>query len=1058
MQGCLCRARWDPPASPGAPGPPLYAGAPSSGPNASAPAIDGRCVVAPAPDGSGTAGGAWCYVAPGSCDGGRTLTSGRTGPAHAPWDFCSSPAYDGERSSDAPRTQAALGSLPLPPAGGAYAPGGYSFTTQGGCGCSPWDWNHYDPVSGAPAGSFIGCADADPSALPFGSWCPVDPRNCSNFCGTFTSKSGSILFHYDYCGPVRAKTASGCLCAGNWTDSANQSHPGNECATTPDRPDRAWCYVNPASCPGPPAGTDPPRDTPWDWCLPPGAEDAAGAPAAAPPCVESVYLGITCPDAPPPAAAPAAAAPAAPAPAPEAAYAAAGAPPPADPQPDGGGGGGGGGGPPVAAIGAPVAAVGALLAAAAAFGLWRSHKLSVWWHRAAGAVRPGLKPAPKGGGGGGSGGGFFGSLGPHLGTGGAHDSRRPLFAAAAAVAGASSGGGGGVGGAGVPLLGYAGDEFFQPGAPNVDYSRPIAGPHSPPRPPASPDRRPPHSPSGTGGSAAPPPAGPPHPLPPPPPQHQLGGGRVASYGSSFHPWASGEPSQLAPAAPSPAAPGTPGAAPPRSPGGGPPRLSLSSGVGSFHTGGSSARDVAVSVAPASPGGAAAGYGRKSADVAAAAAAVRAAAAEAAAAKARREADEAAAAAAAEAAAAAAAEAAAAAAREAERRVVRLFLQIAVVADPHQTLRKRDMVRLWLVPIDAEAQQLLREVVRLWLVPVDGDEGRPSGSSGPSSGGPRGVEVILPSDPVRCGVDLGMALSDLQFPVYSFIGAGAFGQVHRAILRGRIPVAVKLLSSAGASDGGTAANLVEELQIMSRVPDHRNIVKCYGGSEAPPELFIVEELMDMNLSHLELMDMNLSHLVHGGQGRARPPPLPLRRVLEVAADVAAGLALLHPTIPQNILLSTSGVAKIADFGISRMKAETYLATAVSQAGTVTYMAPECFTAGGATGHKVSEKSDIYSLAVLMWEMLTGLRPWAEYSHQMAIIYQQMAIIYQVVQCDRRPPWPKGFNHVPEAIKKLIACCWRRNPRRAPQLFDGVERPSAADVLKRLEALLRQLPAA
>jgi hypothetical protein len=44
-----------------------------------------------------------------------------------------------------------------------------------------------------------------------------------------------------------------------------------------------------------------------------------------------------------------------------------------------------------------------------------------------------------------------------------------------------------------------------------------------------------------------------------------------------------------------------------------------------------------------------------------------------------------------------------------------------------------------------------------------------------------------------------------------------------------------------------------------------------------------------------MDMNLAHLVHGGQGRPRPPPLPLRRVLEVAADIAAGLALLHPTI-------------------------------------------------------------------------------------------------------------------------------------------------------------------
>ncbi|KIY94782.1 Stress-activated protein kinase alpha [Monoraphidium neglectum] len=104
-----------------------------------------------------------------------------------------------------------------------------------------------------------------------------------------------------------------------------------------------------------------------------------------------------------------------------------------------------------------------------------------------------------------------------------------------------------------------------------------------------------------------------------------------------------------------------------------------------------------------------------------------------------------------------------------------------------------------------------------------------------------------------------------------------------------------------------------------------------------------------------------------------------------------------------------------------------------------LAPECFTAGGVAGHKVSEKSDVYSLAVIMWEMLTGMRPWAEYSHQ-------MAIIYQVVQCDRRPPWPK-YCPAPEAVRKLVTACWRRNPR---------ERPSAADVLKRLEAMLRQLP--
>lgn len=107
-----------------------------------------------------------------------------------------------------------------------------------------------------------------------------------------------------------------------------------------------------------------------------------------------------------------------------------------------------------------------------------------------------------------------------------------------------------------------------------------------------------------------------------------------------------------------------------------------------------------------------------------------------------------------------------------------------------------------------------------------------------------------------------------------------------------------------------------------------------------------------------MDCCLADLLHrrrpGGSGcgmpRAARRPLPLRRLLEIGADVAAGLMHLHPSIvhrdlkPANILLNASGVAKIADFGISRMKADSYLQTAHHEAGTVAYMAPECFSHG------------------------------------------------------------------------------------------------------------------
>ncbi|GBF94092.1 dual specificity kinase-like [Raphidocelis subcapitata] len=76
---------------------------------------------------------------------------------------------------------------------------------------------------------------------------------------------------------------------------------------------------------------------------------------------------------------------------------------------------------------------------------------------------------------------------------------------------------------------------------------------------------------------------------------------------------------------------------------------------------------------------------------------------------------------------------------------------------------------------------------------------------------------------------------------------------------------------------------------------------------------------------------------------------------------------------------------------------------------------------------------------MWECLTQQHPWAQHAHY-------LAIMYAVAQCDERPTWPKDCR-VPPAVRKLVASCWRRNPR---------ERPSSGDLLKRLEVLLKQLP--
>ncbi len=161
-------------------------------------------------------------------------------------------------------------------------------------------------------------------------------------------------------------------------------------------------------------------------------------------------------------------------------------------------------------------------------------------------------------------------------------------------------------------------------------------------------------------------------------------------------------------------------------------------------------------------------------------------------------------------------------------------------------------------------------------------------------------------------------------------------------------------------------------------------------------------------------------------------------MKLASEIASALAYLHPSIvhrdlkPQNILMDASGVAKVADFGIAKTKQSTYLNTTKGN-GTPAYTAPETF----GSGDKISEKADVYSLGMIMWECWTGEVPWKE-----------VQIPFQVVMLvgveKRRPEIPADC---PKQLASLIQRCWDDDPRR---------RPSCAEVEKKTKLLLEQPP--
>ena len=165
---------------------------------------------------------------------------------------------------------------------------------------------------------------------------------------------------------------------------------------------------------------------------------------------------------------------------------------------------------------------------------------------------------------------------------------------------------------------------------------------------------------------------------------------------------------------------------------------------------------------------------------------------------------------------------------------------------------------------------------------------------------------------------------------------------------------------------------------------------------------------------------------------------------IALDIAQGLAFLHASTPiilhrdlksHNILLDSHRRAKIADFGLSRVKQESRSSRSQQQdcVGTVAWMAPELFKRRA----KYVAGSDMYSFGMILWELSTRALPWED-------AHGNQSIIKWVCEGEREDIPPM----TPPPIATLIKQCWEAEPGG---------RPSAAQALRTLEQSLGQLEA-
>ncbi|KAJ8754131.1 hypothetical protein K2173_002029 [Erythroxylum novogranatense] len=254
-----------------------------------------------------------------------------------------------------------------------------------------------------------------------------------------------------------------------------------------------------------------------------------------------------------------------------------------------------------------------------------------------------------------------------------------------------------------------------------------------------------------------------------------------------------------------------------------------------------------------------------------------------------------------------------------------------------------------------------------------------------------------------------------------IGAGSFGTVHRAEWHGS-EVAVKILMEQEFHPD-RFKEFLREVAIMKRVR-HPNIVLFMGAVTQPPNLSIVTEYLSRG---------SLFRLLHKSGARE---VLDERRRMNMAYDVAKGMNYLHKRNPPivhrdlkspNLLVDKKYTVKVCDFGLSRLKANTFLSSK-SAAGTPEWMAPEVLR-----DEPSNEKSDVYSFGVILWEIVTLQQPWSNLN--------PAQVVAAVGFKGKRLEIPRDLN---PQVAALIEACWANEPWK---------RPSFANIMESLKSLIK-----
>jgi len=267
----------------------------------------------------------------------------------------------------------------------------------------------------------------------------------------------------------------------------------------------------------------------------------------------------------------------------------------------------------------------------------------------------------------------------------------------------------------------------------------------------------------------------------------------------------------------------------------------------------------------------------------------------------------------------------------------------------------------------------------------------------------------------------------RYEIIEQLGRGGMGTIFRVFdQKTQEDIAIKILNREISADKNTITRFREELKLARKI-SHKNICRVFDLSESEGIYYIAMEYVPgESLKSIIRMTGQLS----------------LTTALSIAKQVGQGLAEAHrlgvvhrDLKPSNIMVDRNGMAQIVDFGIARSlrKKGTTLAGVVI--GTPEYMSPE-----QAEGQEADERSDIYALGVILFEMITGRVPFRA-DTPLGIVLKQIS---------ERPSNPREVNpHVPEDLSRLILRCLEKDREKRPQ--------SAEELLTELNAIEGAFPA-